>query len=320
MAFLYKNEKVLTNSNSLFRKIGTPYTQCVHRIRLRPISPKFEVDDIRVTHQVSKPDPSLEKFSSEYQVFDEALEKSFAEDIVLVTPDRDVENRTKEVEHTIRGVTPIPANAAAPAGATAPALFEGADPVPRFTPPPAPGPENPVEPGPDFFPEPTTMTDPIQMPTSSSQLESATDRSGNIRDAENETVRRESPKQTSTPSQSKIPLPTKMAMQQRFRVDNYDHFRDIPTRRALADGGYSECLNKEGTPQLSREQKRQMLRNIAHATRPTAQSSSSIPNINQQSGKSILKKTLSGTLEQRNTRTVKRCPLSQFSAEYASRP
>ena len=285
---LYKVEKVLTNSNYLIRKIGTPYTQCVHRIRLRPISPKFEVDDTNVTHQDFKPDPSLGKFRSEYQIFDEALGKSFTEDIVFVTPARNDENQTEEVEHTIRGVTPLPANAAAPAGATAPAPFEGADPVPRFPPPPASGPKNPVEPGHDVFPEPTTMTDPIQMPTSSSQLEGATDRSGN---AENETVRRESPKQTITPSQSKIPIPTKTTTQQRLRFDNYDHFRDIPTRRALAAGGYPECLNKEGTtPQLSQEQKRQMLRNIAHTTRPAAQSSSSIPNINKQPGKSILKK------------------------------
>ena len=31
---LYKVEKVLTNSNYLIRKVGTPFTQCVHRIRL----------------------------------------------------------------------------------------------------------------------------------------------------------------------------------------------------------------------------------------------------------------------------------------------
>ena len=67
-------------------------------------------------------------------------------------PARNDEIHTEEVKHTIRGVTPTPANAAAPNGATAPAVFEGADPVPRFPPPPAPGPENPVEPGPDVFP------------------------------------------------------------------------------------------------------------------------------------------------------------------------
>ena len=77
--------------------------------------------------------------------------------------------------------------------------------------------------------------------------------------------------------------------QQRLRFDNYDHFRDIPTRRALADGGYYECLNKEGTTQHSNEQKREMLRNIAHTTRSAAQLGRSIPNVHKQPGKPTLK-------------------------------
>ena len=55
---LYKIE-VLTKSNYLIRKIGTPYTQCVHRIRLRPITPNYDVEDISVTQQDFKTDPSL---------------------------------------------------------------------------------------------------------------------------------------------------------------------------------------------------------------------------------------------------------------------
>ena len=38
--FLYRVESVLTNSNYIVRKVGTNYTQCVHRIRLRPITPQ----------------------------------------------------------------------------------------------------------------------------------------------------------------------------------------------------------------------------------------------------------------------------------------
>ena len=38
---LYRVEKILTKSNYLIRKVGTPYTQCVHRIRLRPITPIY---------------------------------------------------------------------------------------------------------------------------------------------------------------------------------------------------------------------------------------------------------------------------------------
>ena len=36
---LYKVEKALTDSNYIIRKVNTNYTQCVHRIRLKPIKP-----------------------------------------------------------------------------------------------------------------------------------------------------------------------------------------------------------------------------------------------------------------------------------------
>ena len=79
---LYKIEKVLTKSNYLIRKIGTPYTQSVHRIRLRPITPNYDVEDINVTMQDFKPDRSLGKYRSEHEIFDEALENYQNEDIV----------------------------------------------------------------------------------------------------------------------------------------------------------------------------------------------------------------------------------------------
>ena len=43
---LYRIEKVLTNSNYLIRKVGTPFTQCVHRIRLRPYKPTEAPTDL----------------------------------------------------------------------------------------------------------------------------------------------------------------------------------------------------------------------------------------------------------------------------------
>ena len=43
---LYRVEKVLTHSNYLIRKVNTNFTQCVHRIRLKPIKPQFEVTDL----------------------------------------------------------------------------------------------------------------------------------------------------------------------------------------------------------------------------------------------------------------------------------
>ena len=79
---IYKIEKVLTKSNYLIRKNGTPYRQCVHRIRLRPITPNYDVEDISVTQQDFKPDLSLGKYRSEHEIFDEALETALNEDII----------------------------------------------------------------------------------------------------------------------------------------------------------------------------------------------------------------------------------------------
>ena len=43
---LYRIEKILTNSNYIIRKVGTNYTQSVHRIRLRPVTPQGRIDDL----------------------------------------------------------------------------------------------------------------------------------------------------------------------------------------------------------------------------------------------------------------------------------
>ena len=40
--------KILTNSDYIIRKVGTNYTQCVHRIRLRPVAPQGRIDDLTV--------------------------------------------------------------------------------------------------------------------------------------------------------------------------------------------------------------------------------------------------------------------------------
>ena len=135
---LYKIEKVLTKSNYLIRKIGTPYTQCVHRIRLRPITPNYDVEDISVTQQDFKPDLLLGKYRSEHEIFDEALEISLNEDIIEMPEVPTTEhNRTDEVQHTIRGViTPATTEQPAPAGIARPAaIIEEAYAVPPFPPP-----------------------------------------------------------------------------------------------------------------------------------------------------------------------------------------
>ena len=145
---LYKIEKVLTKSNYLIRKIGTPYTQCVHPIRLRPITPNYEVEDINITPQDFKPDPSLGKYRSEHEIFDQALENSLNEDIIEMPEVPTTENnRTDEVHHTIRGIVNTREMTAQPApdGELEPAVFiEGAYTVPPFPPPPVPGSDDTV--------------------------------------------------------------------------------------------------------------------------------------------------------------------------------
>ena len=96
--------------------------------------------------------------------------------------------------------------------------------------------------------------------------------------------------------QSQIPIAptsslTKTPPRQRVRFDSYDHFRDIPTRRALTESGYFEFLNQQELElQLSREEKRTILVNTAQKTRPISQSGIPVHNINKTPEKSILKK------------------------------
>ena len=72
---LYRVEKVLTNANYIIRKVGTLFTQCVHRIRIRPITPQFPVDDLPdVSPEQFLPDPNLGKFRSEPSLFDQHID------------------------------------------------------------------------------------------------------------------------------------------------------------------------------------------------------------------------------------------------------
>ena len=71
---LNRVEKILTKSNHLITKVGTPYAQCVHRIRVRPITPNYQVENIQLTMDDFRPDPSLRKYRSEHEMFDDALD------------------------------------------------------------------------------------------------------------------------------------------------------------------------------------------------------------------------------------------------------
>ena len=170
--YLYKIEKVLFKSNYLIRKIGTSYTQCVPRIRLRPSTTNYCVNDISVTREVFRPDPSLGKYRSEHEIFDSALEESFedtihhsgSEDTIHHSGSQNSQSAKDEVTHIVRGAiaaptpavpavtAPIVVTHAAPAQADAPRppvpaaareVFYGAGAVPLISPPPAPESEHP---------------------------------------------------------------------------------------------------------------------------------------------------------------------------------
>ena len=71
---LYRVESVLTNSNYIIRKVDTNFTQCVHRIRLRTVSPQYQVDDLSDTNPDDfRRDPHLGRFRGEPQLFDEVI-------------------------------------------------------------------------------------------------------------------------------------------------------------------------------------------------------------------------------------------------------
>ena len=71
---LYRVEKVLTNSNYIIRKVGTTYTQCVHRICLRAVDSQHQPDDVEPIDPVKfRTDPSLRNYRSEPGLFDDYL-------------------------------------------------------------------------------------------------------------------------------------------------------------------------------------------------------------------------------------------------------
>ena len=79
---LYRVEKVLTDSNYIIRKTGTHFTQCVHRIRLRPIKRPDNLDDLATIDPAEfKADPSRRDTKKEPELFDEYLENLAFNDV-----------------------------------------------------------------------------------------------------------------------------------------------------------------------------------------------------------------------------------------------
>ena len=137
---LYRVEKVLTNSNYINRKVGTNYTQCVHRIRLKPVDPQHQPDDVDPIDPTKfQTDPSLGKYRSEPGLFDENLPKLVDE----IHPDNCDENQQPAAPARITVPFGAPAVAAAPAPVPIPAAPIVAPlpvPVPVIPPPPDPPP------------------------------------------------------------------------------------------------------------------------------------------------------------------------------------
>ena len=68
---MYRVEKILTNANYIVRKTNTQFTQCVHRMRLRPIKPQHEVEDLdSINPNDFEADPSVPEHEREPQLFD----------------------------------------------------------------------------------------------------------------------------------------------------------------------------------------------------------------------------------------------------------
>ena len=278
---LYRVEKVLTKSNYLIRKVGTPYTQCVHRIRLRPIKPNYEVEDIQLTLDDFKPDPSLGKYRSEHEMFDEALDQVLQEG-QLYDPKVDTEKSSAqpEVEYLI-------------SGAAVPAATPHAAPTAPFVPPP-PAPESaPLTGGADqLFPEPTQPAAPTQVHTDKPRLGvpltiTTTDNllHNDANFARNTMINE--PQCSSTGGLSETSGKTHTA---KIRFDEYDYARSIPNRHELTTKGYYSYLDKQANSSASPDSKRELIRKIASNTRDKiSKSKIPVPELQKSPDKPILK-------------------------------
>ena len=290
---LYKVEKVLTKSNYLIRKVGTPYNQCVHRIRLRPITPNYDVDDISVTTDDFRPDPSLGKFRSEHEIFDSALEQSFEDTSSHQTPATS-QNIDDEVQHTIRGAiagpaVAHPAPAGAPVHAAALPVFHGTGDAPLVPAPPEPEPDLDDLP----CPEPNLDVARAQIHTDSPQSGvPAHETADGYRD---ENVPTSSVHIQRTGRRSRIPTKSPVtelkakSQPSRIRFDKYDHFRQIPNRKLLTDGGFYAYLAQQMETPPTRNEKHEHLKSIAQSTRQLAQSKIPVPQGGRLPAKPILK-------------------------------
>ena len=251
---LYRIEKNLTNSNYIIREVGTNYTQCVHRIRLRPITPQSRIDDIPViAFENFQRDPSLGQFRGEPELFDESLPS------ILEAPPQLIS--TPVVEDDPPPVTVSLHFPIAPAAA------------------PAPGPVVPPVPAPAVAvggPRPLLVQDPPNTPISSEDSEGEISVRTDLSDNNLETS---SPPQTPDPPvqvESANTQPLTRNLRPRLHPVQYSETRfkseaTIPHRERYLP---SSSIMRE-PPTTTQEQKRQSVLESLERTRETMGLSSS---------------------------------------------
>ena len=111
-------EKVLTYSNYIVRKVNTNYTQCVHRIRLKPIKPNEIPEDLEVVKPENfQPDPSRRQ-NMEPDLF----YKHFPELIIEQGQERQQSKTVKQDPVKVNINVPLGIPLAGPAAAAPPAV------------------------------------------------------------------------------------------------------------------------------------------------------------------------------------------------------
>ena len=160
---LYRVEKVLTNSNYLICKVGTHFTQCVHRIRLRSYiltEPPIDLESIDPDKFI--PYPVLGKYRQGPELFDNEIPKLLEHTYMEDVPEKEEEQEEEPLLTTsVNLQVAIP-----PAPALPPPLVPPV--MPPVLPPPAPAvPADRAEPdsGPHLeFPDPVNDENEVHEP------------------------------------------------------------------------------------------------------------------------------------------------------------
>ena len=258
---------------------------------IAPITPNYQVQDIQLTVDDFRLDPSLGKYRSEHEIFDDALEDLLREG-KLYDPsiDKPISKKQNKVEYVIGGAAVVPAAPREDVHLEAQNAVPEEHQYPPLQPAPEPAPLEEVEN--QLFPEPLQPAAPVQVHFDSPEPDVSPKPKPNQEISSTRTEMSDT--QTKT-RPSRIPIKSSSAQStpaasQRIRFDQYDYHRGIPSRQDLTKKGYYAYLEQQATTPPSVDTKRTMLRNIASTTRQKlVNSTPSAPNLTQIPGKLILK-------------------------------